>query len=78
MPRKVKNKSIWITTSHEYTRQIHSTERAETRFANMKNHNEKKAKDDGTVCCHDCRHFLNGCNEFIGMYHNTCADFVWW
>lgn len=63
---------------HDFTRQIHSTVRAGTRFANMDNHNERLAKKQENVCCHDCRYFWNGCNEFIGRYHKPCEEFVWW
>jgi hypothetical protein len=63
---------------HDFTRQIHSTARANTRFANMPNHDEKKAKESGKVCCHDCRYFDYGCSEFIGRYHKPCTEFEWW
>lgn len=64
---------------HDFTRQIHSTVRQGTRFANMKNHDEKKAKDNKifVVCC-DCRGYDDGCNEFIGKYHKPCNEFRWW
>lgn len=64
--------------THEFTRQIHSTVRTGTVFANMPNHNEREAKELRKVCCHDCRVFDGCCDQFIGKYHKPCEDFNWW
>ena len=63
---------------HEFTQQINSSRRTGTIFSGMKNHDEKKAKTDNQLCCKDCRHFRNGCDAFIGVYHQTCSEFEWW
>ena len=73
MPRKTIKRNI-----HDFTKQIHSTVRMDTRFANLDNHNEKHAKITKLVTCVDCRGFDNGCNEYIGKYHKTCSEFQWW
>lgn len=66
------------TNKHDFTKQIHSTVRTNTRFANMNNHNEKSAKENKNVVCKDCRGFDNGCSEYIGKYHLPCSEFQWW
>ena len=76
MPRKPKGQSK--LTSKEFTRNIHSSIRAGTKFANMSNHDERKAKAENKLCCHDCRFYNSGCNQYIGMYHKTCSEFRWW
>jgi len=74
MARKTNN----INCFHDFTKQIHSTRRKGTNYANMKNHNEKIAKEKNSLCCHDCRYFDSGCYEYIGKYHKICEDFQWW
>ena len=76
MARKRKNTDRYST--HDFTRQIHSSARKGTGFASMNNHNEKEAKEDKKVCCRDCRYFLIKCGQYIGAYHKTCDDFMWW
>lgn len=66
------------TNIHEFTIQIHSTKRTGTRFANMDNHDERLAKDTNALACRDCRHFHNGCSDYIGKWHKTCSEFEWW
>ena len=73
MARKTKKEN-----RHEFTRQIHSTKRTNSRFANMTNWNEKEAKSINKVCCKDCRGYDNGCYLFIGRYHKPCEEFKWW
>jgi DNA topoisomerase IB len=73
MARKTKKEN-----THEFTKNIHSTKRTNTRFANMENHNEKQAKAEKKVCCHDCRFFNGGCDTYVGMYHKPCGEFEWW
>ena len=75
MARKTEENNV-----HEFTRQIHSTKRAGTEFANMKNWDEKQAKIEEKLCCHDCRWFIGGwssCADYIGKYHKTCKNFEW-
>lgn len=64
--------------SHDFTRQIHSSKRKNTRFADMPNHDEREARANKQVCCHDCRSYMMGCSEFIGKYHKVCGEFEWW
>ena len=73
MPRKTKKKNL-----HNFTFQIHSTNRKGTRFANMSNHNEREAKELNRVTCRDCRGFDIACYEYIGKYHKPCDMFEWW
>jgi len=77
MARKLKSESE-SNVFHEFTRQIHSTKRAGTRFHAMENWNEKEAKEQNKLCCHDCRSFDIGCSEFVGKYHKRCEEFGWW
>ena len=65
---------------HEFTRQIHSSTRTGTSYANMDNWNEKEAKEQNKRCCHDCRWFDIGfepCKKYVGLYHKPCKDFAW-
>lgn len=64
--------------AHEFTSQIHSTVRTGTRFANMENHDERKAKGTDAMACHHCRFYRHGCDEFIGRWHKICSEFKWW
>lgn len=73
MPRKTNKHN-----EHEFTRQIHSTVRRGTSLAAMPNWNEKLAKAEKKVCCHDCRYYELSCRGFIGRYHQTCDEFEWW
>lgn len=73
MPRKTKKENI-----HDFTKQIHSTKRTGTRFANMSNWNEKEAMKEKKVACHDCRFFRFGCDYYIGYWHKPCELFEWW
>ncbi len=75
MARKTKQNN-----THEFTKQIHSNKRRETRFANMNNWDEKVAKNENKLCCHDCRFFgySGNCQDYIGMYHKPCELFEWW
>ena len=66
------------TLTKEFTKNIHSTNRKNTEFANMENWNEKYAKNMDKICCHDCRFFSGSCSNFIGKYHKPCKDFKWW
>lgn len=50
-------------------------EASQTTLANW---NEKQAKEEKKVCCHDCRYFMFGCSEYTGKYHMPCTDFEWW
>lgn len=72
MARKTDKNNI-----HDFTRQIHSSKRAGTRFANMINHNERLAKEKDIGTCRYCRNFFHGCSDYIGRYHKTCEEFEW-
>ena len=48
------------------------------KFEAMENWDEAVAEKENKLCCHDCRHFLYGCNDYIGQFHKTCSDFEWW
>ena len=76
MARKIKNDNN--RTSKEFTKNIHSSIRSGTEFSGMANHNEKLAKSEKRLCCHDCRFYGLSCYEYIGMYHQPCKDFKWW
>ena len=73
MARKTK-----LFNEHEFTKQIHSSKRADTIWANMPNHDEKKAKSENKLCCHDCRYYLLSCKGYIGRFHKPCDEFEWW
>lgn len=73
MARKTK-KENW----HEFTKQIHSTRRANGIFRNMSNWNEREAKSLNRVCCKDCRSYDMVCYIYIGKYHKPCERFEWW
>jgi hypothetical protein len=75
MARKIKCEKY---TKHEFTCQIHSTRRSGTDFANMKNWNEKQAKESKEVTCKDCRFFDLSCSKYLGKYHRPCDRFDWW
>jgi len=62
---------------HEFTRQIHSTRRTGTIYANMPNHNEKLAKQKHDMVCRECRYFYGQCSDYIGQWHELCKDFQW-
>ncbi len=62
--------------THEFTKQINSTRRTGTVFANMENWDEKKAKfDNHKVKCSGCRFFNYDCSYYIGENHMPCDDF---
>jgi hypothetical protein len=75
-----KHKGVNSKNVHEFTRQIHSTERRGTRFAGADNWNEKKAKEENWLACKDCRYFwggFEGCWEYVGLWHKACDEFEW-
>jgi len=76
MARKIKDLSK--LKPKEFTKNIHSSVRSGTRFSGMPNHNERLAKSENKLCCHDCRYYDGGCNKYIGRYHLPCSDFKWW
>jgi hypothetical protein len=63
---------------HDFTKNIHSTARSGTEASGLKNWNEKIAKLDNRLSCHDCRYFDSGCYIMLGKYHMPCKEFEWW
>lgn len=77
MARKPKDIDKANNNIHEFTNQIHSSRRSGTRFSNMNNHNERKAKIEDRGGCRYCRYFWHGCSQYIGKYHKACNEFEW-
>ena len=63
---------------YEFTKDIPENKRIGTRFENLPNWDEKNAKENQKLACHDCRWFMLNCYGFVGEYHKTCAEFEWW
>lgn len=68
----------------EFTDEIEDREKKlnELSFQDFENWDERLAKQQNSVCCHDCRWFLLGimtrCSDVVGKYHKPCGDFEWW
>lgn len=48
------------------------------RFDALDNWDEGKAEKEKKVCCHDCRNYCFGCDDYVGRFHKPCEDFEWW
>jgi hypothetical protein len=66
---------------YDFTEEVPKTEDSKD-FDELENWDEKLAKEENKICCHDCRYFdrviFSPCSLFVGKYHKPCKEMKWW